>query len=61
MSSTPEAFLILTFLLGTYSAFAQAPVPRALKDAKTVYLINDGAERDLFDNLASELLTLGRS
>src|ERR1017187_10501208 len=52
--------LTAVLLLVSTTLLAQAPIPRALKDAKTVYLINDGAKKDLFNDLAIELQKWGR-
>jgi hypothetical protein len=47
-------------LVSALPAFAQAPVPKALREAKTVYLINDGASESMFDGLAKDLQKWGR-
>lgn len=47
---------VLSFgLSATLVLSAQAPVPRALKDARTVFLVNDAGDQARFDDLASEL------
>lgn len=49
-----------TLLMSSLPAFAQAPVPKALREAKTVYLINEGASESMFDGLAKDLQKWGR-
>jgi hypothetical protein len=39
---------------------AQAPTPRALVDAKTAFLVNEGAGQGTFDDLANALRKWGR-
>lgn len=39
---------------------AQAPIPQTLREAKTVYLINDGASQGMMDDVAKELIKWGR-
>jgi hypothetical protein len=45
----------LSLCLLTVTLVGQAPVPRALLDAKTAYLANEGVKGDTFDRLATEL------
>lgn len=45
---------------GTTNLYAQAPIPKALMEAKTAYLVNDGAAQDMMDDLAKELTKWGR-
>lgn len=52
--------VLLILVVGLGRAGAQAPTPKALIDAKTAYLVNDGAEQDTFDGLARELRAWGR-
>src|SRR5215217_5641700 len=52
------AALVLAIAGGTISA--QAPVPKALHEARTVYLTSTGAGRDLLDRLAKDLTKWGR-
>jgi hypothetical protein len=40
--------------------YAQAPIPKALVDAKTAYLVDDGAGAGRMDDLAKELTQWGR-
>jgi hypothetical protein len=49
-----------TLLMSSLPVFAQAPVPKALREAKTVYLINEGASESMFDGLAKDLQKWGR-
>ena len=44
----------------TASLYAQAPVPKALVEAKTVYLISEGASQNLTNDFASEMVKWGR-
>lgn len=53
--------LACLFALGlTAAVAAQAPIPRALVDAKTAYLVNAGAGQGTFDDLANALTKWGR-
>jgi hypothetical protein len=52
------SFVILIMTFPHLSA--QAPMAKALIEAKTVYLINDGAGQGTFDDLAKELQKWGR-
>ncbi|MEQ1574394.1 MAG: hypothetical protein ABL993_09135 [Vicinamibacterales bacterium] len=56
------AIVALSVILsvGSLMLSAQAPIPKALMEAKAVYLINDGAGRGTFDDLANELQKWGR-
>lgn len=47
-------------LLESCSVGAQAPVPKALREAKTAYLVNDGTSLSFIDRLADELRIWGR-
>jgi hypothetical protein len=51
--------VVLSFAV-TQSILAQAPVPRALTDARTAYLVNAGAGQGTFDDLAKALQKWGR-
>jgi hypothetical protein len=45
---------------GTASLYAQAPIPKALMEAKTAYLVNGGTSQGMMDNVAKELTKWGR-
>jgi hypothetical protein len=59
MTSKTLASLLVGLVL-TVVASAQALIPKALREGKTVYLINDGAKQDVFDDLANQIKTWGR-
>ena len=50
----------LAFVAAAAHLNAQAPLPKALVDAKTAYLVNDGAGQGTYDDLADELRKWGR-
>lgn len=53
------AFVIFALLMSTAPA-AQAPIPKALAEAKTVYLFSDGASDNLVNDFAAEMVKWGR-
>ena len=53
-------WILGTLLVVALPTFAQAPIPKALREAKTVYLINEGASQGMFDGLARNLQKWGR-
>jgi hypothetical protein len=54
-------FVIAFMLLAaTGVSLAQAPIPRALTEAKTAYLVNPGARQGTFNDLADALKDWGR-
>lgn len=53
-----RTLLALTILVSGLAA--QAPMPKALVDAKTAFLVNDGAGQGTYDDLANELRKWGR-
>lgn len=54
------SLVLAALVLFAVPAFAQAPIPKALTEAKTAYLVNDGAGQGTFDDLATELQKWGR-
>jgi hypothetical protein len=54
-----KLFTALVFC-GMASLYAQAPIPKALAEAKTVYIVNGGASQGLVDDVAKELTKWGR-
>jgi hypothetical protein len=53
--------LIVALLLSCAAALlAQAPIPKALKEAKTAYLVNEGVKGETFARLAKELRSWNR-
>jgi hypothetical protein len=45
---------------GTTNLYAQVPIPKALMEAKTAYLVDNGARPGMMENLAKELTKWGR-
>jgi hypothetical protein len=52
--------VVLATLLCGPAAQAQAPVPAALKEAKTVFFVNESGSQDTFDQLAKRFQKWGR-
>lgn len=52
--------VVLLALTLALSVGIQAPIPSALREAHTAYLVNDGAAQNMFDSLANTLRAWGR-
>jgi hypothetical protein len=51
---------LLALALSSAVLVAQAPIPKALVEAKTVHLVNQGANDGTYNGIAKELLKWGR-